>query len=276
MVQAFVRCARREEALQLFTQHDQAARNEGFTLHRVHSYPGWPGGGDNPLVEALCRAYRRETGREMTVTAVHVGLEPSVLGEKNPALHMASTGARTFWTPTRSGNGRLWTPFRIMRLCWRRPWTLCNPNSGGRLVQPPLYSKREAKRRRSMKKRVGILTSGGDCPGLNATLRGVAKALYQRMEDNVQIVGISNGYYGLIHGEWRGHGPQEFSGILTVGGTILGTRRTPYKLMRVIGPDNVDKVEAMKKHYAEMKLDCLLCLGATAPIRPPISSRRRV
>ena len=92
LVQAFVRCARREEALQLFTQHDQAARNEGFTLHRVHSYPGWPGGGDNPLVEALCRAYRRETGREMTVTAVHVGLEPSVLGEKNPSLHMASTG----------------------------------------------------------------------------------------------------------------------------------------------------------------------------------------
>ena len=112
-----------------------------------------------------------------------------------------------------------------------------------------------------MKKRVGILTSGGDCPGLNATLRGVAKALYQRMEDNVQIVGISNGYYGLIHGEWRDMDPKEFSGILTVGGTILGTRRTPYKLMRVIGPDNVDKVEAMKKHYAEMKLDCLLCLG---------------
>ena len=43
-----------------------------------------------------------------------------------------------------------------------------------------------------MKKRVGILTSGGDCPGLNATIRGVAKALYARMGENVQIVGILN------------------------------------------------------------------------------------
>ena len=76
-----------------------------------------------------------------------------------------------------------------------------------------------------MKKRVGILTSGGDCPGLNATLRGVAKALYQRFGSDVEIVGIANGYYGLIHGDWRVMDPSEFSGILTVGGTILGTLR---------------------------------------------------
>ena len=93
-----------------------------------------------------------------------------------------------------------------------------------------------------MKKRVGILTSGGDCPGLNATLRGVAKALYQRMGDRVEIIGITNGYHGLIHGDWRVMEPREFSGILTVGGTILGTRRTPFKLMRVVGEDQVDKV----------------------------------
>ena len=112
-----------------------------------------------------------------------------------------------------------------------------------------------------MKKRVGILTSGGDCPGLNATLRGVAKALYQRMGENVEIIGISNGYSGLIGGEWRVMRPDEFSGILTVGGTILGTKRTPFKLMRVEGEDGVNKVEAMKKNYKEMRLDCLLCLG---------------
>ena len=113
-----------------------------------------------------------------------------------------------------------------------------------------------------MKKRVGILTSGGDSPGLNATLRGVAKALYQRLgEDHVEIIGISNGYSGLINGDWRVMQPSEFSGILTVGGTILGTKRTPFKLMRVVGEDHIDKVEAMKKNYAEMKLDCLLCLG---------------
>ena len=103
-----------------------------------------------------------------------------------------------------------------------------------------------------MKKRIGILTSGGDCPGLNATIRGVAKALYQRMGDDVQIVGISNGYSGLINGQWREMEPEEFSGILTMGGTILGTKRTPFKLMRVIGEDQVDKVAAMKKNYEEM------------------------
>ena len=54
-----------------------------------------------------------------------------------------------------------------------------------------------------MKKRVGILTSGGDCPGLNATIRGVAKALYARFGENVEIVGILNGYHGLITGEYK-------------------------------------------------------------------------
>ena len=109
--------------------------------------------------------------------------------------------------------------------------------------------------------RVGILTSGGDCPGLNATLRGVAKALYHRMGDKVEIVGIMNGYDGLINGNFREMSPDEFSGILTVGGTILGTKRTPFKKMRVVEEDKVDKVAAMKKNYRAAKLDCLLCLG---------------
>ena len=112
-----------------------------------------------------------------------------------------------------------------------------------------------------MKMRVGILTSGGDCPGLNATIRGVAKALYQRMGDKVEIIGILNGYDGLINGNYRVMAPDEFSGILTVGGTILGTKRTPFKMMRVVGDDKVDKVAAMKKTYKDAKLDCLLCLG---------------
>ena len=113
----------------------------------------------------------------------------------------------------------------------------------------------------SRKMRVGILTSGGDCPGLNATIRGVAKALYQRMGDKVEIIGILNGYDGLINGNYRVMAPDEFSGILTVGGTILGTKRTPFKMMRVVGDDKVDKVAAMKKTYKDAKLDCLLCLG---------------
>ena len=112
-----------------------------------------------------------------------------------------------------------------------------------------------------MKKRVGLLTSGGDCPGLNAALRGIAKALYQRMGDGVEIIGISNGYHGLINNDWRVMRPEEFSGILTVGGTILGTKRTPFKLMRVVGDDQVDKVAAMKQSYRDMQLECVLCLG---------------
>ena len=112
-----------------------------------------------------------------------------------------------------------------------------------------------------MKKRVGILTSGGDCPGLNATIRGVAKALYARFGDNVEIVGILNGYHGLITGEYKEMCEDDFRGILTLGGTILGTKRTPFKLMRVVEEDKIDKVAAMKKTYKDAKLDCLLCLG---------------
>ena len=110
-----------------------------------------------------------------------------------------------------------------------------------------------------MKRRIGILTSGGDCPGLNATIRGVARAAYEMFD--AEIIGISDGYRGLIEGEWKEMNRSQFSGILTLGGTILGTSRQPYRNMRVIGDDNMDKVAAMKKHYSEMKLDCLVCLG---------------
>ncbi len=112
-----------------------------------------------------------------------------------------------------------------------------------------------------MQKRIGILTSGGDCPGLNATIRGAAKALYHRFGEGVEIVGVRNGYDGLIRGDWSVMNSHDFSGILTRGGTILGTKRTPFKLMKVVGDDKIDKVKAMKKTYADAKLDCLLCLG---------------
>lgn len=113
-----------------------------------------------------------------------------------------------------------------------------------------------------MKRRIGILTSGGDCHGLNATIRGVAKACYERFgEDNVEIVGISNGYYGLINNLCKDMSPSSFSGILTQGGTIFGTKRQPFKMMQVIGDDNVDKVKNMKETYKKQKLDCLLTLG---------------
>ncbi|MEA4852953.1 MAG: ATP-dependent 6-phosphofructokinase [Christensenella sp.] len=111
-----------------------------------------------------------------------------------------------------------------------------------------------------MTKRIGILTSGGDCPGLNAAIRGVAKASYERMED-VEIIGIMDGFSGLINGQYRVMDREEFSGILTLGGTILGTVRTPFKDMRKIGSDNIDKVANMVQNYEKMKLDCLCTLG---------------
>ena len=111
-------------------------------------------------------------------------------------------------------------------------------------------------------KRVGILTSGGDCQGLNSAIRGIAKGLYEYYGKKVEIYGIIDGYRGLINGEYRLMKPEDFSGILTRGGTILGTSRQPFKLMRVIDDEtSVDKVAQMKKHYAEMKLDCLAILG---------------
>lgn len=110
-----------------------------------------------------------------------------------------------------------------------------------------------------MARRIGILTAGGDCPGLNATIRGVAKALYQKI-DHVEIVGIVDGFKGLIEGDYHEMKPSDFYGILTAGGTILGTARTPYKSMKII-ENQVDKVMCMKQNYKKMRLDCLLVLG---------------
>ena len=67
-------------------------------------------------------------------------------------------------------------------------------------------------------KRIGILTSGGDCQGLNAAIRGVSKALYEEFGEDVEIYGISDGYRGLIEGDYKKMKPENFSGILTLGG----------------------------------------------------------
>ena len=108
-------------------------------------------------------------------------------------------------------------------------------------------------------KRIGMLTSGGDCQALNAAMRGVAKVLYNSTED-VEIYGFQDGYQGLIYGKFRLMTYDDFSGILTKGGTILGSSRTPYKLIREPGADGVDKVAAMKQTYYKLQLDCLVIL----------------
>ena len=110
--------------------------------------------------------------------------------------------------------------------------------------------------------KVGILTSGGDCQGLNAAIRGVAKALYREFKNKeLEIYGIQDGYGGLIYGNYKIMKENDFSGILTLGGTILGTSRQPFKQMRKADENSVDKVEMMKANYKKMGLDCLVVLG---------------
>ena len=108
--------------------------------------------------------------------------------------------------------------------------------------------------------RIGMLTSGGDCQALNAAMRGVAKTLFNSKEE-VEIYGFLNGYQGLIHGRFRLLTYDDFSGILTKGGTFLGSSRTPFKTIEVIEEDGIDKVAAMKQTYYKLQLDCLVILG---------------
>lgn len=109
-------------------------------------------------------------------------------------------------------------------------------------------------------KRIGMLTSGGDCQALNAAMRGVAKTLFNAKED-VEIYGFLNGYQGLIYGKFRLLTYSDFSGILTKGGTFLGSSRTPFKTIQDPDENGLDKVAAMKQNYYKLQLDCLVILG---------------
>ncbi len=109
--------------------------------------------------------------------------------------------------------------------------------------------------------RIGLLTSGGDCQALNATMRGIVKTLINRSPEPVEIYGFENGYQGLIYGRYRRMAAHDFSGILTRGGTILGTSRTPFKRLDIPEADGVEKVPAMIKTYQTLELDCLFMLG---------------
>jgi len=98
--------------------------------------------------------------------------------------------------------------------------------------------------------KVGILTGGGDCPGLNAVIRAVARPSMVRGHE---IVGIREGWRGLVEARFEPLGPREISGLLPRGGTILGTSRTnPYK---------IDGVEAVLRNFEQEGFDALVAVG---------------
>ena len=109
--------------------------------------------------------------------------------------------------------------------------------------------------------RIGMLTSGGDCQALNAAMRGVVKTVLNNCKEPVEIYGFLDGYKGLIYGNFRMLTGSDFSGILTRGGTILGTSRVPFKTIDEPDKDGLNKVEAMKQNYYKLQLDCLVMLG---------------
>lgn len=114
-------------------------------------------------------------------------------------------------------------------------------------------------------KRIGILTAGGDCPGLNAAIRGVGKTAM--VQYGWEVIGFSDGFSGLIEKDYSILKESELSGILTLGGTILGTsREKPFKRTDNGLPD-IDKPALIKKHYEQLDLDCLVILGGNGTMK---------
>ena len=111
------------------------------------------------------------------------------------------------------------------------------------------------------KTRVALLTSGGDCQGLNAALRAIGKTLYQYV-DNLEVFGMYDGYRGLIEGDYRFMEARDFSGIINLGGTILGTSRQNYIPGKAIVDKNGnDLMPAMLDTYNRLNLDCVIVMG---------------
>ncbi|MBC35745.1 MAG: 6-phosphofructokinase [Bacteroidetes bacterium] len=110
-----------------------------------------------------------------------------------------------------------------------------------------------------MTKRIGILTAGGDCPGINAAIRGVGKTAI--IKYGMEVLGFSSGFLGLINKDYEVLTEPKLSNILTLGGTILGTSRVkPFKKDE-LSFNAIDKPKLIKKHYEELGLDCVVCIG---------------
>lgn len=106
------------------------------------------------------------------------------------------------------------------------------------------------------KKRIGVLTAGGDCPGLNPAIRAVAKTAFSHQ---AEVIGIKDGFDGLINAQTRKLNWEDVSGILTLGGTILGTnnRADPF----AYGEEKKDVSKRVLDNFGELGLDALVCIG---------------
>jgi 6-phosphofructokinase 1 len=112
-------------------------------------------------------------------------------------------------------------------------------------------------------KSIAILTGGGDCPGTNAVIRAVAKKAI--LEHKLEVIGIEDGYDGMITNRYRRLEYSDVSGILTIGGTILGTSNTsnPYRYAakRAGGIEFEDVSQAAIAGLKKMGISCLICIG---------------
>lgn len=112
-------------------------------------------------------------------------------------------------------------------------------------------------------KRIAILTGGGDCPGINAVIRAVAKKAIS--EYGLEVIGVEDGYEGLIQNHYRTLNFGDVSGIITLGGTILGTSNTanPYRYARNGngGLEFEDVSQSTIENYRRLGADCLVCIG---------------
>ena len=105
---------------------------------------------------------------------------------------------------------------------------------------------------------IGILTAGGDCPGLNAAIRGVGKPVLDIL--GAEVIGFTDGFRGLIENRTVRLDNNALSGILTIGGTVLGTSRDkPHKMP--IGGRQIDMTDVAVDNYRKQHLDALICLG---------------
>ncbi len=117
---------------------------------------------------------------------------------------------------------------------------------------------------------IGILTAGGDCPGLNAAIRGVAKAA---MHYGINVIGVQDGFRGLVENRTVALDSRVVSGLLTEGGTLLGTSRDkPHKML--MGSRVMDMTEVAVANMRRMNIDCLVCIGGNGTQKNALRLRR--